>query len=53
MTCDHCGHAVDVRRLAILVDGRLELEQRLCHEHRRAIFELLQRLARLGEATRV
>ena len=30
MTCERCGYAVGVRRVALLVDGRVRLERRLC-----------------------
>lgn len=30
LTCQSCGLAVEVRRIALLVEGRIALELRLC-----------------------
>ena len=33
MTCDKCGYAVGVVKVAIMVEGRVNLDARLCPEH--------------------
>ena len=33
MICDRCGYAVGVLRVLVMVEGRVNLDARLCIEH--------------------
>lgn len=41
--CANCGYALNVKPLAILVDGRVELELPLCSPCRLAVLEAARR----------
>lgn len=43
--CQACGFAVDVRRVAVMVNGRYELELHLCPDCRLRLLEPLERAA--------
>jgi hypothetical protein len=46
MTCDRCGYAYGVLRIAVLVDGHVKIERALCADCRLVVLQPLDQRKR-------